>query len=122
MSIYYQAEVCITKQEDGLWHLNVPELKGGWVDTETLEDGFTEIQEVLALAVSYYNDRDWPMPPSVSIREGQPTKANISIVLDEHKFVTAVELSAKRKKRDLWRAQAEVAPLGHAVLDAKETA
>ncbi|GEM_PF-4067901 len=33
MSIYYQADVHITKQEDGLWRLYVPDLKRAWVDT-----------------------------------------------------------------------------------------
>ena len=99
MSTHYQAEVCITTQEDGLWRLSVPELKGAWVDTKTIEDGFSEIQEVIALAISYYEERGWPLPPSVSVREGQPGVASLSIVMDEHKFVTAADRSARRKKR-----------------------
>ena len=98
MTIYYQAEVHITKQEDGLWRLYVPDLKGGWVDTKTLEDGFTEIQEVVALAISYYQDRGWDIPPSVSMRE-EPGVANLFVVMDEHKFVTATDRSARRKKK-----------------------
>jgi len=99
MSIYYQAEVLITTQEDGLWRLYVPDLKGAWVDTKTIEDGFTELQGAIALAVHYYQKRGWLLPPSVSVREGPPAKANMPIVMEEYTFRSAEERAAQRRKR-----------------------
>ena len=88
MSIYYQAEVHITKQEDGLWRLYVPDLKGGWVDTKTMEDGFTELQEAIALMIDYYKEHGWQLPNSIKVCEGEPTKTVLPIILDEYKFST----------------------------------
>ncbi len=99
MSIYYQAEVCITKQEDGLWRLYVPEINGAWVDTKTIEEGFTELQGAIALALHFYKERGWPLPPSISVKEGQPVKANLPILMEEYTIRSAEERSAKRRKR-----------------------
>ena len=97
MSIYYQAEVHITKQEDGLWRLYVPEVKGAWVDSKTLEDGFTELQEAIALMIDYYKERDWQLPDTIKICEGEPTKAVLPIVLDEYKFSPVRTRSGRTK-------------------------
>lgn len=83
---YYQAEVHVTKQEDGMWRLYVPEMKGCWVDCRTLEEGFTEIQEAIALMIAYYQEHGWALPESVQKREGQPAKAFLPIVVQEYQF------------------------------------
>lgn len=99
MSIYYQAEVLITTQEDGLWRLYVPDINGAWVDTKTIEEGFTELQGAIALAIHYYRERGLPLPPSISIREGQPAKASLPIIMEEYTIRSAAERSAGRRRK-----------------------
>ena len=98
MNSYYEAEVHVAKQEDGLWRVSVPGLKGGWVDAKTLEEGFAEIQEVIALALDYYRDHGWPVPDTVRLREGQPAKARLPIVLSEYELSSHVPLRAKASR------------------------
>lgn len=99
MGSYYQAEIHITKQEDGLWRLSVPEMKGAWVDSKTLEEGFSEIQEAIALAVTYYQEHDWPLPRSVTVREGQPAKAVLPILTAEYQFSSPPVAGGRGKRR-----------------------
>ena len=88
MGARYEATVHIEKQEDGLWRPSVPEMKGAWVDASTLEEGFSEPQEAIALMISHYQERGWPLPKSIAIREGQPTKAALPILLEEYQFTS----------------------------------
>lgn len=97
METYYQAEIHIAKQEDGLWRLYVPEMKGCWVDAKTLEEGFTEIQEAIALAICYYQEHEWPLPKSVSVGEGQPVKAIMPVLLEEYRFAPPSSVSSRSK-------------------------
>lgn len=99
MSRYYQAEVHVTKQEDGLWRLYVPNVQGAWVDAKTLEEGFSDLQEAIALAVSYYQEHGWPLPSSVSEQQGLPVKASLPFVLEEYAFTSRPVASAKTKRR-----------------------
>jgi len=85
---HYRAEIHITKQEDGLWRLYVPEMKGAWVDCASLEEGFSDIQEAIALMVSHYQERGWPLPESIRIADGPPSKASLPIVLEEYELTT----------------------------------
>lgn len=98
MGTYYRAEIRITKQEDGLWRLYVPEMKGAWVDCRTLEEGFSDIQEAIALMVRYYQDRGWPLPEGITIEDGPPTKASLPVVLEEYQFVSPAARSRRSKK------------------------
>ncbi|MBI2887777.1 MAG: type II toxin-antitoxin system HicB family antitoxin [Chloroflexi bacterium] len=88
MGSYYQAEIRITKQEDGLWRLYVPEMKGAWVDARTLEEGFSDIQEAIALMITYYQERGWPLPGSVEPKEGPPAAAILPVNLEEYQFTS----------------------------------
>ncbi len=98
MGSYYQAEIHITKQEDGLWRLSVPEMKGGWVDSKTLEEGFSDIQEAIALMITYYQERGWPLPKSIEAKEGLPTTAILSVNLEEYQFTSPpAKLRASKK-------------------------
>ena len=98
MNSYYEAEVHIARQEDGLWRLSVPGLKGGWVDAKTLEEGFAEIQEVIALALDYYRDHGWAVPDSVHLREGYPVKARLPIVPTEYQFSSPLASRTKASR------------------------
>lgn len=99
MSKYYQADVLITKQEDGLWRLFVPDLKGCWVDCGTLEEGFSDIQEAIALVISYYDEHGLTLPPSITQRDGQPVQASLPVLVEEYKFDARPVASVKRKSR-----------------------
>lgn len=82
----YQAKIAISKQEDGLWRLSVPGMKGAWVDAPTLEEGFAEIQEAIALMIRYYQERGWALPEA--IRSCHASEASIPIVLNEYPSTT----------------------------------
>ncbi len=98
MGTYYRAEILVTKQEDGLWRLYVPEMKGAWVDCRTLEEGFSDIQEAIALAVDYYLEHGWPLPESVTVQEGPPARAVLPILREEYHFVTPAARTRRSKK------------------------
>lgn len=98
MGTYYQAEIHITKQEDGLWRLYVPEMKGCWVDSRTLEEGFSEIQEAIALVITYYLEHGWALPESIIVGEGQPPKAILPIVMEEYQFSSRRAVTRQGKK------------------------
>lgn len=98
MGAYYRAEIEITKQEDGLWRLFVPGVKGAWVDARTLEEGFSEIQEAIALMVGYYRERGWPLPETITAEEGPPTKAVLPILCEEYQFTAPTPRTRKSKK------------------------
>ncbi len=76
----------------------MPEIKGGWVNAKTLEDGFSEIQEVIALALSYYQERDWPMPDSVAVQEGPVSRAVLPVAVEKYHFVTPIPWSHRLEK------------------------
>ncbi|MBM2826969.1 MAG: HicB like antitoxin of bacterial toxin-antitoxin system [Dehalococcoidia bacterium] len=99
LSKYYQAEVHITKQEDGLWRLFVPDLKGCWVDCKTLEEGFSDIQEAIALVISYYDEHGLTLPATIREGDGQPAKASLPVLVEEYKFYPRTIASVKRKSR-----------------------
>ncbi len=82
--MHYQAKITVTKQEDGLWRLQVPGMKGAWVDAPSLEQGFSEIQEAIAMMLKYYLEREWPLPESITGVEGPPHEATIPIILNEY--------------------------------------
>lgn len=83
---YYQVQVQISKQEDGLWRVEVPELRGCWVDAATLEEGLANIQEVIAMVLDLYNEEGWELPHTLSKVEGPPSQASLPIIIEEHHF------------------------------------
>lgn len=82
----YQAKIAISKQEDGLWRLSVPGMKGAWVDAPTLEEGFAEVQEAIALMIRYYQERGWALPEAIRSCLEAPAEASIPVVLDEYQI------------------------------------
>lgn len=50
----YQIEVNVSKQEDGLWRVEVPALPGCFVDSEDLDQALADIPEVIRLFIASY--------------------------------------------------------------------
>ena len=62
----YQVGVSISKQEDRLWRAEVPALPGCFVDTDTLEQTITDIQDVIRLFIASYRKHRDPLPSKLS--------------------------------------------------------
>jgi predicted RNase H-like HicB family nuclease len=84
MGTEYQVQVNIGRQEDGLWRVEVPDLHGCWVDAPTLAQTLSEIQEIIAMVISYANEQGWPLPSSVTPLTTEPGVAQLPIILSEH--------------------------------------
>ena len=84
--MYHQVPIEIAKQEDGLYRAEAPYLQGCWVDAPTLEEAISEIQEVIAMTIDIYQEKEWPLPKEVLLSEALPLKAFIPVAIDEHKF------------------------------------
>lgn len=96
MGSHYRAEVHIEKQEDGLWRVAVPGLQGAWVDAPSLEEAYSRVQEVIALAVDYYQEHGWPLPGTVTVEDGPPRKAVLVVIPDEHQISLPKRARASR--------------------------
>jgi predicted RNase H-like HicB family nuclease len=77
--MYYQVPLEISKQEDGLWRVSAPCLRGCWVDTPTLEDGITEVQEVIRMTIDVYREYGWELPAEVTKHKHLPLHASIPV-------------------------------------------
>lgn len=99
MAACYDADVHIDKQQDGLWRLSVPGLQGGWVDAKTLEEGFADLQEAIALMITCYLERGWVLPESVKVREGPPSKTHLPVLLEEYTFTSPKVTTRSKSKR-----------------------
>ncbi len=86
MGHYYQVQVEIGKQEDGLWRVEVPGLKGCWVDASTLEEALGDIQEVIAMVIDLYQEEGWELPATIKKAEGAPARASLPVIIEEHPF------------------------------------
>lgn len=61
----YQVDVTLSKQEDGLWRLEVPALPGCFVDSETIEQALEDIQEGIRLFIASYRKAGDSLPPEL---------------------------------------------------------
>lgn len=95
--MYYQVPLKISKQEDGLWRVESPHLKGCWVDAATLEQALGEIHEVIAMVVDVYQEKGWPLPEEVQTTEALPLTAVIPVAVSEHKFRRVADRAHRRK-------------------------
>lgn len=103
MGFMFLAQVRISKQEDGLWRLEVPDLQGCWVDAPTLKQGIAQVQEVLAMVVDVYQERGWPLPPTLEPCEDLPRTAILPVLVEEHPFrrIAAAQSSPRRRRQSL---------------------
>lgn len=87
MSGQYEVKVQVGRQEDGLWRVDVPDLIGCWVDAPTLAQALNEMQAVIAMTLDHYEEEERPLPPSVKVLRGEPTKATIPVVIGEQRII-----------------------------------
>lgn len=103
--MYYKVAVEVSKQEDGLWRVEAPDLQGCFVDAPTLKQALAEIHEVIAMMLDIYAEDGRPMPPKVTASDKLPLTTTVPVVLSEHKFrrfpARAGKASTKSDKRQL---------------------
>ncbi len=66
----YQIEVAVSKQEDGLWRVEVPALPGCFVDSEDLDQALADIQEAIQLFIASYRKHGDPLPKELAAVSG----------------------------------------------------
>lgn len=98
MSGRYQVEIQISRQEDGLWRVEVPGLHGCFVDAPTLAEAIADIQEVIAMAVDDSNEQGWTLPPSVEPLANEPERAVLPVLIQEYGFARVVGPVRVRKR------------------------
>lgn len=82
----YILEAEISRQEDGLWRLEIPTLPGVWVDSPTIERALSEIQEIAAMTIDLYIEEGRPLPTGIVGVEELPARATVPVVIAEHHF------------------------------------
>ncbi len=58
----YNVAVRTSKQEDGLFRAECPDLQGCFVDAETLEAAMADIQDAIHLWIESQKAMKWPLP------------------------------------------------------------
>ncbi len=103
--MYYQVPLKKSKQEDGLWRVEAPSLRGCWVDEPTLAEALYEIHEVIAMFLHLNQEEGHPLPEGVAVEEALPLHASIPVSPDEIEFYNVrptgerVPASAAAKER-----------------------
>ena len=82
----YHVEVKLSKQEDGFWRAEVPELQGCWVDAPTIAEALRDVQEVAAMFIDLYDEEGRPLPDSVKLAKSDQARATLVVVPQEHSF------------------------------------
>ena len=96
---YYQVPLEISKQEDGLWRVEAPSLQGCWVDADTLEEGLSDVQEVIAMTIDIYQEKEWALPEEVLSSDTLPLKAFVPVAINEHKFRRVSKIVKRKANR-----------------------
>ncbi len=61
----HNVTVRISKQEDGLFRAECPDLQGCFVDAATLEEAIADIQDAIHLWMDSQKAMKWPLPGNV---------------------------------------------------------
>jgi predicted RNase H-like HicB family nuclease len=80
----YHVEVKLSRQEDGLWRAQVPELQGCWVDAPTIAEALRDVQEVAAMFIDLLDEEGRPLPDSVKVVKSHPARATLVVIPQEH--------------------------------------
>ena len=97
--MYYQVPLKISKQEDGLWRVEAPDLQGCFVDEPTLAGALYEIHEVIAMFLDLNQEEGHPLPEEVKVSDTLPLTVSIPVAPSEIKFRRVSKLTAARKRR-----------------------
>ena len=84
--MYYQVPLKISKQEDGLWRVEAPDLQGCFVDEPTLAEALYQIHEVIAMFLDLNREDGHPLPEWVEVSETLPLYTSIPVFPDEIEF------------------------------------
>ncbi|MBI2911684.1 MAG: type II toxin-antitoxin system HicB family antitoxin [Chloroflexi bacterium] len=76
----------LSRQDDGLWRVEVPALPGAFVDAPTVEQALSEIQEVAAMVIDLYQEEQRSFPPEVREIAELPALLTLPVVVAEHSF------------------------------------
>lgn len=69
----YNVAVRITKQEDGLFRAECPDLQGCFVDNATLEGALTDIQDAAQVWIESQKAMGGPLPKQLALSSASPT-------------------------------------------------
>lgn len=75
----YEVKVRISKQEDGLYRAECPDLQGCFVDDRTLEGALTNIQDAIQLWLSSQKTMGWEFPKKVRLCKEFPLETSIPV-------------------------------------------
>ncbi|MSQ10397.1 MAG: type II toxin-antitoxin system HicB family antitoxin [Dehalococcoidia bacterium] len=90
----FLVDVRISKQEDGIWRVEVPGLQGGWTDAPTIEEALRDLHEIVALMLDFDEAHDHPLPESIRPADTLPQAATILVDTSEH----VIKRRAPRKR------------------------
>ena len=93
--MYPQVPLEITKQEDGLWRIQVPSLPGCFVDEPTLAEALYQIHEVVAMFLDLNREEGRPLPDEVKVSKTLPLYATIPVAPDEIEFCRVLPNGAR---------------------------
>ena len=83
----YRLTVHVSKQENGLWRAEVPELPGCFADGDTLREALNDIQECAVMVMDVMAERGSSLPESVAEIAADDFDVSIPIVVDEFAFI-----------------------------------
>ena len=103
--MYYNVPVEISKQEDGLWRVEVPSLQGCFVDADTLEGALAEIHEAIAMMIDVRQEEGLPLPADIFSADALPIATTVPVCPSEHHFRRFPLRDGKATSKSLVRAE-----------------
>ena len=75
----YNIPVRISKQEDGLYRAECPDLQGCFTDSKTLDGAITDIQDAIHVWLSSQKAMGWQLPKAIKPCDELPVEAQIPV-------------------------------------------
>lgn len=75
----YDIRLRISKQEDGLFRVECPDLQGCFVDSPSLEEALADIQDAMLLWFSSQRKLGWPVPAGVRTFKALPYETRLPV-------------------------------------------
>src|SRR5438309_10218940 len=94
----YEVPVQVSKQEDGLWWVEAPSLRGCFVDAPTLYEAIRDIQGGIAMFLDLYEEEKKPIPPEVTTRDTEVGSLTLPVVVSEHPIRRATRKPARARR------------------------
>ncbi len=87
----YMLTVTLSKQEDGLWRAEAPELPGCFADAPTIAQVLADIQECAAMMIDLRRERKQSLPAEVALNRESSLNARLPVVVEEHSFEQPIQ-------------------------------